>query len=377
MKSLLAISSLIVVSTTLIASAQVGRRTPSRPRVTAPDFSPNTTIFLSGKVVVEDGSPLTEPAMIQTICRGQRRPETHTDSHGSFSFQFGSRASVTSEIGFDADTPMQSTANARNERRDLKDCELQASLAGFTSDVLELGARFSGDQSADVGRIILHRMANVEGFTISATTAEAPSTARKALEKGQEQEKKAHWDDAQKSLEKAVALYPRFAVAWFELGRVQQQKNDLVAARTSFEQSIAADAKYVNPYHGLMELAHHAEHWKELTDISEKLLALNPVSFPEAWFANAIGHYCLQDFASAEKSARRGLQMDTEHRIPRLEYMLGMALLKKPDYREAAQHLQMFLHLSNKPAEIAEARRHLDEIARLSAAATPPASENK
>jgi len=376
MKSLLVVSCLIVVSTSLIASAQVGRRTPTRPRVASPDLSPTTTIFLSGKVVVEDGSPLTEPAMIQTICRGQRRPETHTDSHGSFSFQFGSRAS-SSEIGFDADTPMQSTANARNERRDLKDCELQASLAGFTSDVLELGARFSGDQSADVGRIILHRMANVEGFTISATTAAAPPAARKALEKGQEQEKKTHWDEAQKSLEKAVALYPKFAVAWFELGRVQHQKNDLAAARTSFEQSIAADAKYVNPYHGLMELAHHAEDWKELTDVTEKLLALDPVSFPEAWFANAIGHYCLQDFAGAEKSARRGLQMDTEHRIPRLEYMLGMALLKKPDYKEAAQHLQTFLRLSNKPAEIAEARRHLGEIARLSAAATSSATEIK
>jgi len=59
---------------------------------------------------------------------------------------------------------------------------------------------------------------------ISATTALAPEAARKALEKGQEQQQKGKLDDAQKSLEKAVAMYPSSAAAWFELGRVQLQK---------------------------------------------------------------------------------------------------------------------------------------------------------
>src|ERR1039458_5636256 len=48
-----------------------------------------SAIFVSGKVVVDDGTDLTEPAMIQTICRGRRHSETYSDTHGSFSFQFG------------------------------------------------------------------------------------------------------------------------------------------------------------------------------------------------------------------------------------------------------------------------------------------------
>jgi len=334
-------------------------------------------IFLTGKVVIDDGSALTESVSIQTVCKGQKRTETHTDSHGNFSFQIGGSSGVSNDIGFDADTSSRSVAGGRPDRRDLRDCDLQASFAGFTSDSIPLEGRFSGYENADVGRIVLHRLAHVEGFTISATSAQAPGAARKALEKGQEQQKKGKWDDAQKSLEKAVTIYPKFAVAWFELGRVQLQKNDPASARKSFQQSLAADSKYVSPYHGLTQIAQREQNWQELIQISEKLLALNPVSFPDAWLSNALGHYCLQHLAAAEKSARRGLELDTEHHVPKLEYLLGLILVKKPDYDGATQHLRVFLSLATKPVDITEGQKQLDEIVRLSAAANLATSERK
>jgi len=347
-----------------------GRRSATpRTRIPAPDLTPNTMIFLTGKVVVDDGSVLTEVVDIQTVCKGQKRTETHTDSHGGFSFQFGSLSTTSSGMDFEADTPSRGGTAGRPERRDLRDCELRASLAGFTSESIVLGGRFSGEQSADVGRVVLHRLVNVEGFTISATTAQAPGDAKKALDKGQEQLRKSKWDDAQKSLEKAVTIYPKFAVAWFELGRVQLQKNDSAGARHSFEQSLVADSKYINPYHALTQLAMHDRNWKELVEFSEKLLSLNPVNFPDAWLSNALGHYCLRNYSAAEKSARRGLQLDTEHHVPKLEYLLGITLVQKPDYEEAAQHLRAFLSLATKTADVEEAKRQLDEIARLSATA--------
>src|SRR6266536_1349058 len=384
MKSLLAFACLLSISC-LPASAQTrsgggggrGTAAPTRPRLPAPDLSSNSTIFLSGKAVVDDGSLLTESASIQTVCKGQKRTETHTDSHGNFSFQFGGRFTPSNEAQFDAETPSGTTAPGRPDRRDLQGCELQASLPGFTSEVIQLSGRFTGDESADVGRIVLHRLSNVEGFTISATTAQAPASAKKAFEKGQAQKKQGKLDEAQKSLEKAVALFPKFAVAWFELGRVQLQKNDPPAARHSFQQSIAADSKYVSPYLGLTQIALREHNWRELDETSAKLLALNPLNFPDVWISNSIANYFLQNFDAAEKSARRGLQVDTEHRVPRLEYALGMTLLKKPDYREAAQHLRAFLSHTTKPAEIAEAQKQLQEIARLSAHGSVAANESK
>src|SRR5262249_35983022 len=172
-------------------------------------------------------------------------------------------------------------------------------------------------------------------------------------EKGQEQQKKGKWDDAQKSFESAVAIYPKFAVAWFELARVQLQKNDSAGARNSFQQSISADPKYISPYHGLTQIAMHDHNWQELVESSEKVLALNPVSFPDAWLSNAIGHYFQQNFAAAEKSARHGLAIDGDHRFPKLEYILGVVLVQKPDYSEAAEHLRTFMKITSKTAELA------------------------
>jgi hypothetical protein len=50
--------------------------------------------FISGKVVLDDGSQLTESAAIQTLCRGHRQTVARTDSHGGFMFEFGDRASA-------------------------------------------------------------------------------------------------------------------------------------------------------------------------------------------------------------------------------------------------------------------------------------------
>jgi uncharacterized protein HemY len=69
--------------------------------------------------------------------------------------------------------------------------------------------------------------------------------------------------------------------------------------------------------------------------------------------------------------------VDTDHRVPKLEYLLGITLVKKPDYEEAAQHLRAFLSLATKPADVAEAQKQLDEIARLSATANLTTSEKK
>jgi tetratricopeptide (TPR) repeat protein len=221
-------------------------------------------------------------------------------------------------------------------------------------------------------------MENVEGLTVSATTAAAPGPARKALAKGREEEKKAKWEQAEKQFQKAVSLYSKFAVAWFELGMVQLQQGRPADARKAFEQSIAADSKYVNPYHGLMQLAMHEQNWKAVLDTTEKLLALNPVNFPDAWFANSVGYFYLQNLANAEKSARRGLAIDSDHHVPRLEYLLGLVLMKKSDYAEAARHFQIYLRMATKPADIADTQKQLDELTRLAsnrtqtAPVTPP-----
>lgn len=382
MKSPLVSCLFLVFALAFSASAQTGGRgsrnnsnTGNSSTIGMPDQNLGRAMFLSGKVVLDDGTLLTESAAIQTICKGQRHTETHTDSHGNFSFQFTSRVSSANGGISDSDASDDNT-NSRTQR-DFRECELQASLSGFTSDVVQLSSRLTTFESTDIGRVVLHRVNQVEGLTISATSALAPSAAQKAFEKGRERGRKEKWDEARQSFEKAVQIYSQYAEAWFELGRVQIQTNDLDGGRHSFAQALAADPKYVSPYRALAELAMREKRWQEVVDITGKLLAMNTVGFPDAWFRNALGNYYLQNFEAAEKSARQGLRLDQEHQIPKMEYLLGLILIQRHQYQEATQHLQQYLHVATKSADVDEAQARLAEIARLSTTETVPAVTEK
>ncbi len=387
MKSQLFCCSLLTLMLTLFpppAAAQGrGGKSPGRSKnfpTTAFDL-PVGNIFFSGKVVTDDATPLTERATIQTICKGQKHAEAYTDSHGSFSFQFVGQTSATVSNGAgigDADTSLTNPTSFRGTQRDWRDCQLQAALPGFTSDVLDLSTKISALDNNDLGRIVLHRMTHVEGLTISATTAAAPNAARKAFEKGRDHQEKARWDEAQQLFEKAVQIYPRYAVAWFELGRVQVQKNDVAAAGHSFDQALAADPSYASPYRGLAELAFRAKQWQHVVDLTSKLLALNPVNFPDAWFFNAVGNYFLNDIPAAEHSAKQGIRVDEGHTIPKLEYVLGMILMEKHDYQGAAAHMQLYLRVAKTAVDVDEAQKQLAQITRLSTTASvAPAGDGK
>jgi tetratricopeptide (TPR) repeat protein len=359
-----------------VGSTSWAQRTQSPPGMTIPMGPPaqppnaaKGMIFLSGRVFLEDGTALTEPAAIQTICRNHKRIEGYSDSGGGFSVQF----STSSHVGVGVSDVSATGAEAESvfdNQHEWRDCELRVVLPGFSSNSIQLNRVMSSFESTDVGKIVLHRLNQAEGSTISATSAAAPEAARKDLEKGRDWERRGEWDNAQKLFEKAIEIYPKFAVAWFELGRVQFHKNDDAGARHSFAQALAADPRYVSPYEGLAQMAAQARHWEELFDASGKWLALNPVSFPDAWFFHGVADYYLQNIAAAERSARQGIKIDEARQVPKLEYLLGLVLMQRREYPEAAEHMRQYMQLTAKPAEVEEAKKQLSEIARLSSLAS-------
>ena len=62
--------------------------------------------------------------------------------------------------------------------------------------------------------------------------------------------------------------------------------------------------------------------------------------------------------------------------FPKLEYLLGVSLMLKPDYQEATAHIQNFLHVATDPADIQDAQKQLAEITRVTASVTEPANGN-
>ena len=62
-------------------------------------------VFLSGKVVMEDGTPPPDAVTIERVCGGSVRPEGYTDSKGRFSFQLGQNQGMMADASMSsADT---------------------------------------------------------------------------------------------------------------------------------------------------------------------------------------------------------------------------------------------------------------------------------
>jgi tetratricopeptide (TPR) repeat protein len=352
-----------------------GASISSTPQMPTPDV--DRPIFISGKVVLADGSQLTEPAAIESVCDNRKRIETYTDSHGSFSFELQKKTNTMAPQSADMSSSTDDVFKSNNPFQ-YQNCEILAVLPGFSSDTVQLAGFLSSTmESTDIGRVTLHQMGPVDASILSATSLSAPNSARKEMDKAHEQEKKNKMDDARQSLQRAVEIYPQYAAAWSELGRLQYANHDIPAAQHSYEQALAADPKYAKPYLGLAQLVADSGQWQQLVDLTAKLLTLNSVNFPAAWYLNGVGHYSLQDYPAAENSIRSGLKIDTDHRFPRLEHMLALILAHKHDYAQAAEHMHEFLKWPSPPAEIAQAQKQLAEIERLSANAQLSAAPQK
>ncbi|MBL8292512.1 MAG: tetratricopeptide repeat protein [Bryobacterales bacterium] len=354
---------------------QQGPLDPRQQQQQFPDMQ--RPIFLSGKVLMEDGTPPPEPVKIERICNGQPRPEGYTDSKGRFSIQLGQNTAMMADasVSSTADTFGDPLGGSNRQsggfggpgggrgisERDLMGCELRADLAGYRSDIVNLSGRRILD-NPDVGVIVLRSIAGVEGRAISFTTLAAPKDARKAYEKAVDQMKKKKVPEAQKELEKAVSLYPKYAVAWHMLGQIHQQSNRPADARKAYSEAIAADNKYVNPYLQLAALAAGENNWQELADTTDRVIRLNPVQYPQAFFYNSVANYNLQKWDAAEKSAREAVKLDTQHRMPKAQHLLGILLANKNDYAGAVEHIKGYVQFAPTAPDIDQVKKQLAEV---------------
>jgi len=313
-------------------------------------------IFLSGKVIFDDASPPNPNISIQRVCGATVRTEAHTDSKGRFSFQVGNKSGAgigeadSSQSDYEAsNSRSQNTGfgdtnrlGNRTSETALWGCELKASYPGYRSDEVSLDGRRSLDDP-NVGTIILHRLSNVQGTTISVTTAEAPKNAQKNFDKGLQAERKGNLEEAEKHLLAATSEYPKYALAWFTLGQLQQGQNRIDDARKSYIAAAQADGKYVSPYDQLARLGAQEGKWEDAAHYSKQAIELNPVEFPSSFWYNTIANYNLNKLSDASKSAQALIKLDTRHHYPEANRILAEIALNNKDYAGAASYLRAYL----------------------------------
>ena len=335
---------------------------------------------ISGDVRLEDGTPPPDAVQITRVCDGHTFPGANTDTTGHFTFsvEAGHRKTETADAGMAAASTSEATKAINQTATQytnpityaLRGCELQAVLAGFGSESVRLSIHDTSDDGR-VGTIVLHPLSRSGALVISATTAAAPSAARRAYDKGMEWIAKEKWDVAESELTRAVTIYPKFAIAWYQLGQVRQKRNAQAGALEAWNEARKQDPKYIKPYEILATVADRQGDWTAAEEYSRAWLQLDPDDFAGAYLINAIANANLNRVDAAELAARDGLRVDKGRRVPRLNYVLGLLLIHKQQYAESAKYLRAYLELAPNARDAAMVR---EQVAKLDhqAGASPP-----
>jgi tetratricopeptide (TPR) repeat protein len=318
-------------------------------------FGQRATIY--GQVILEDGTPVRKSIQVDMACTGQSIRHSFTGADGIFHFQFG----IPTEV-FDASVPTATLPgptgnrgfNASHQgiltstlRYNPTSCEVQiATLPGFSSNSLRLESRSISDNK-DIGVIVLHRLENVEGTSVSLNTLRAPEKAREAYQKAKKEaaKKDVNYPQVLRKLEKATRLYPEFASAWNLLGETRLRLQDTNAAREAFAKAIAVDSSYIIPYLHLARMEVRLGDLKAAVRLTTKLLELDPYN-SESHYLHALANYFQNRFDLAEECLRILEKNGDAKDYPGTHFMLGVILARQGKLSSGAEQFRRFLALT-------------------------------
>jgi tetratricopeptide (TPR) repeat protein len=383
----------LLISVVLLAAADAqqgggGGKTnqPKTPvRVNPNPTVPPQSIYYMGRVVLDTGMEPPAPVAVMRVCNGSGRREAFTSSDGSFSFMVGDRSNAnlpdasedTRQFGSDSQYSRSNplTVGPNSTESTVADCELRADLAGYSSSSIRLDPSMN---NSNVGVIVLHsRSKKAEGM-ISVASLQVPTKARREYEKGSELLEKGNLTEAEKSLRKAIDQYPKFAEAWLRLGDLEQRRKNMEGALSDYQEAINADPNFPIPYVRMAFLSAVTSNWEQTRKLSERLISLDPVNFPLAYYYDAVAEFNLNHLPPAETNALRAENLDKLHSEPRVELLLASIYNAKGDHASAAEHYRSYLKLvPNGPlnervkADLAKT----EEMAKSQGAGTPPVNK--
>lgn len=236
-----------------------------------------------------------------------------------------------------------------------------------TADACSVTIRMKGYRAMSVtlrndATVVLKRIGIHEGSTISITAVNAPEPAKKAYGKGVVAMTDEKWAAAQKNFEKAVEIDPNYAAAWSNLGQCLQEQSRPTEARAAWEHAVQSEPKYIKPYVQLAKQALDEKRMEDAIAIAGKAVAMNPQEFPELYFYYGAANYNMKHFDLAEVNARRAIDLDPQHEIPRAELLLATALIGKGDRRGALEHFKKYVEISPKAEDAPQVKRAIEML---------------
>jgi lipopolysaccharide biosynthesis regulator YciM len=324
---------------------------------------------------MDTGQPVPESVSVALGCGMRSLQVIHTDSKGYFRFSLGSGPQSNSDFSASNDASVSPTNGGMpsslggsgpfgGSQTTLTGCEVSVSVSGYLPMSRTI-ADHPDITGIDVGTLRLTRAAGVAGSSISVTSLQVPSDARKEFEKGEKEARSNHLDLAAQHLEKAVTEYDKYAAAWNDLGNVYATNKETEKSRQAFQKAIAADPHYIPPYLGLAQLEMQNQEILPAVETAGKALELDP-SIGVANFIQTIGYFELNRPDDAEKSAQN-TEKGPHQAMSDLHVVHAEILVQKHDYPNAAAQIRAYLKEFPQGRYVDDMKKNLQQIEKAEA----------
>jgi tetratricopeptide (TPR) repeat protein len=202
--------------------------------------------------------------------------------------------------------------------------------------------------------------------TAAVSTSNTPREAKKMHERGLRAFRSGRLAEAQSAVASAVAIYPAYAAAWVDLGRIHFKRGDLDPARDAFEKAFTTGARCAGAALGLALIAVHDHDWEQASFWTTRAIALDPAG-PLAHYLEALASLETGRLDAAEVSARAARKRDPGRRIAEIDQLLGVVCALRGDYSRAIQHFREYAHHATDRGRADAAREQLRELEKRAA----------
>lgn len=194
----------------------------------------------------------------------------------------------------------------------------------------------------------------------SAASYTVPKEASKEFDKGVAALRKREWKEAQTHFEAAIAHYPKFDLAYDDLGIAKQNNGDLPGAKAAYQKAIELNDHGADALRNLARVLEGERNWAAAADLLTKSLGIEP---------NSAGSLTLLSIAQIEQG-NVDLAIATASRVHALEHksyamahlVLARAYELKSRTADAIAEYQMYLKEDPSGPKAAAAKENLAKL---------------
>ncbi len=312
-----------------------------------------SVIYLHGKVTMEDGSPPPKMVVIERWCSDQMAPDNvaYADKNGQFTWK----------MEFDVDA----------ERR----CNIRAVLKPYKSSEYTI-PDMNAFSDPTLPPLVLSQGGGNSVMDVFSPDARVPSNVQGDWSRAQTAARTGKWADAERALKAATTAAPKFARGWNALALALERENKPSDAWKDYKLAIEADPKMLSAYAALARLSIEVKDWENAEQVTGELIKRDTEKqYPEARLMQAMARYQLKDLDGSVASAAEAIRLDTKHKLPVIEYVMGLSLAAKGDYDSARQHLNRYLELMPRSANTEGLKAYIEGLGKTDLAKAAPAPE--